>query len=287
MSNVDAPRTVFGIHVISAARAPAAIVFRRGPHRWWHIARWHLDTGDIEGGAWFRGSLYPRRCDLSPDGELLYYFALKSSQREFLGMTGLQTYSAVSKAPWLFALAAWREIGTYTRGYHFIEGPPDEGQIEIGSPVTEVAGQARRRYRLVRTDPRQYDAERRRGWIEHEDCPPRAPSDLWDGARSVILMKPSPDGKRRLVLADQEFASNDPGRVEGRRAVYQLEKGRRTTPLPEAAWADWDSVGRLLVATREGNLQIHNVESGALVREVSLGPVRVAPRPAPAWAQSW
>ena len=275
------------IHVIRAARAPAAVVFRRGPSRWWHIARWHLDTGDIEGGAWFHGTLYPRRCDLSPDGELLSYFALKSSHREFLGKTGLQTYSAVSKAPWLFALAAWSEMGTWTRGYHFIEGSPDEGAYLIDFPEVGDLEPMKKRYRLVRTDPLQYTTELRRGWVEHEQCPPRKPSDMWDEQRSVILTRSSPDGKRRLVLTDQGWEGRATGRVEGRSPLFRLEKGRKTTELPGAAWADWDSVGRLLIATREGALQIHNVESGALVREVGLDPLRPNPRPAPAWAQSW
>jgi hypothetical protein len=276
-----------GIHVIRAARAPAAVVFRHGPRRWWHISRWHLDTGDVEGGAWLYGQLYPRRCDVSPDGELLYYFAMKQSEREFLGMTGLQTYSVVSKVPWLFALAAWSHAGTYTRGFHFAEGSPEEGEYRVDYPQLGDLDPMKKRYRLVRTDPRQYDNELRRGWVEHEQCPPRKPSDGWDEQRSVILAKPSPDGKRRLVLRDREWVASVPGRIEGRSPAFELEKGRRTTELPEAAWADWDSVGRLLVATREGKLQIRNVESGALVREVALAPPRPSPRAAPAWAQSW
>jgi hypothetical protein len=46
-------------------------------------------------------------------------------------------------------------------------------------------------------------------------------------------------------------------------------------------------VGRLLVATREGTLQIRIAESGRLVREVALDPVLPRPRESPAWAQRW
>jgi hypothetical protein len=277
----------FSIHVIQATRVPAAVVFRRGPSQWWHIARWHLDTGEVEGGAWFRGALYPRRCDLSPDGKLLYYFALKGTRREFLGMTGVQTYSAVSKAPWLFALAAWRELGTWTRGYHFIEGSPEEGQIEIGRPDAGDAGPLGGRYRLACTGVLQYEAERRRGWVEHEACPPRKPSDAWDERRSVILTRPSPAGRGRLVLTDQGWSTEGPGRIEGRSAVYRIEEGRRSTELPEAAWASFDQVGRLLVATRQGQLQIRDAGSGKVVREASVGELKPSPRAAPDWAQRW
>jgi hypothetical protein len=263
------------------------VVFRRGPSRWWYLARWHLDTGDIEGGAWFHGGLYPRRCDLSPDGELLCYLAMKSSKREFVSRPGLQIYSVVSKAPWLFALAAWDVGDTWTRGFHFAEGPPEEGEYRRDFPEAGDLEPMKKRYRLVRTDPWQYEHERRRGWVEHEQCPPRKPTDGWDEQRSVILARTSPDGQRRLILRDRGWEAHTAGRVEGRSPTFEVVKGHTTTELPEAAWADWDSVGRLLVATREGTLQIRIAESGRLVREVALDPVLPRPRESPAWAQRW
>ena len=67
------------IYALVAANAPTAIVFRRGPSDWWHLGRWDLETGGFESGAWLRGRLYPRRCDLSPDGALLLAFILKQT----------------------------------------------------------------------------------------------------------------------------------------------------------------------------------------------------------------
>lgn len=49
--------------ILFAARAPVAVIFRRGR------------------GHWFHGRIYTRRCDLSPDGELLVYFASKFNRR--------------------------------------------------------------------------------------------------------------------------------------------------------------------------------------------------------------
>ena len=63
------------LHVLPAAGAPDAVVLRRGPSDWWHVLRWRLDTREVQPGAWFSGRLYSRRCDVSPDGRLLGYFA--------------------------------------------------------------------------------------------------------------------------------------------------------------------------------------------------------------------
>jgi hypothetical protein len=49
------------------------------------------------------GTVYPQRCDLSPDGRYLCYFAFKGDSTWDLGAT----YIAISRLPWLTALAAW------------------------------------------------------------------------------------------------------------------------------------------------------------------------------------
>ena len=43
-----------------------------------HVSR-DLEAPAYEPGAWLRGTIYPQRCDLSPDGRWFAYFALKAS----------------------------------------------------------------------------------------------------------------------------------------------------------------------------------------------------------------
>ena len=83
-------------------------MIRRGPTSWCGVGRWDVAAGRYEHGAWLRGRIYPQRCDLSPDGNWLCYFALQSSAGWELGWT----YVAVSRLPWLYALAARRTDGT-------------------------------------------------------------------------------------------------------------------------------------------------------------------------------
>jgi hypothetical protein len=279
------------LYCIVAAAAPTALVFQRGPGRRWGLHRLDLSSGNLEQGAAFKGTLYPRRCDLSPDGSLLSYFALKGGNGEFMGQRGVKTYSAVSKAPWLFALAAWPESGTWTRGAHFEanSGAAVRGTSVMGPALLGDINPLATNYRLTlqKTAAQQYATERRRGWVEDADCPARGANDVWDERRNVVLTKLRPAGRHsaRLIIRD---SGRQAGGIEGRCPNYSIEQRKSLVELENVTWADWDPYGRLLVATRDSRLQIRDADSPALkvVREHVL--VEPVPnQPAPAWAQRW
>lgn len=274
-------------YAMIATEAPVAAVFTRVGRNLWMTGRWDLRSATFDEGAWFRGTLWPRRSDLSPNGAWLCYFASKSSSRPWPGIHnagGYRVFSAVSKLPWLFALAACREAGTWGRGFHFTDAAHNEFGAQAGDlkPVLE-------RYGLVRTAPLQYAVERRRGWTEHESCPPRDPKDVWDEERSTILTKPRRDGRIRLMLSDRGYDLDADGRIENRSPAYHLECENGRLSLKEAAWADWDHTGRLLVATNAGQLQIRDVKWPELtvLREHDLNAHTPTPHQAPVWARSW
>lgn len=273
------------LYGILATHAPTAIVlFRKGP--WWILARWDLDTPSFTEGASFKGKLYPRRCDLSPDGRLFSYFALKGKGGEFLGQSGLKTYHAISRAPWLFALAAWAEAGTYTRGQHFASAteapPPPTADHGDASKLTQL------RLGLVRTPPEAYAAEQRRGWVEAADCPARGPNDMWDERRAVALVKPRPGGAETLRLEDDGLVDSALG-FDNRRPRYRWTSGTRgkeSASLDGADWCDWDASGRLLVAGQQ-RLRILDGSSRKELWSKDLSSIVANPRPAPDWAHSW
>ena len=88
------------LYSILAREAKRAVVFRRGPSKRVQLLVWHTDTDKFEEGQWFKGRIYERRCDLSPSGKLLIYFAAKHKLPYF-------SWTAVSKPPFLTALAMW------------------------------------------------------------------------------------------------------------------------------------------------------------------------------------
>lgn len=65
------------IHAIIARERRRAVVFRRGPSKKVAVIGWNLNTDEFTTGQWFKGRIYEYRCDLSPDGRYLLYFAAK------------------------------------------------------------------------------------------------------------------------------------------------------------------------------------------------------------------
>ena len=65
------------LHAILARRGPNAVVFRRGPSDKVAVIGWDRSNDTFTLGQWLRGRIYPLRCDLSPKGEHLIYFAAK------------------------------------------------------------------------------------------------------------------------------------------------------------------------------------------------------------------
>ena len=269
------PARLFGI---PATRAPIVAVFRRGPSAWSHVGRWDVARGVYEPGAWIRANLYPQRCDVSPDGRWLCYFTLKMPGRWKAG----STYVALSRLPWLAALAAWGTNGTWTRGAHFVDDPR---LWEVGEPDEGDAGPCRGKFGLAVTRPAMFAVERRRGWTETADSPPRNERDVWDEQRGsgVTMEKPRPrtSGRVRLRVHGYFAAFRD---SPAKDVMYELFDGTQVTALAEAQWADWDAAGRLLVATRDGRLQIRELGEGSprVVSEADAGtggPRPVAPPP--------
>jgi hypothetical protein len=104
------------LFIIFASHAHEAVVFRRGPSTWFHIARWDTKNDKFYPGAWIRGRIYPERCDLSPDGELLLYFI---HQHRKWQTDYRSSWNAISRSPWLHALGLWSQGTTYGGGGRF------------------------------------------------------------------------------------------------------------------------------------------------------------------------
>jgi hypothetical protein len=275
MTPSSAPR----IYCIPATRAPVVAVFRLGPSRWSHIGRWDLAAGRYEPGGWLRGRIFPRRSDLSPDGQYLCYFAHKPNATWEHG----EAYVALSKLPWLTALHAFATCGTWTRGYDFTEDGSRDNVFAERLPIP---------YGLRSIPAAQFANERRRGWVEAEDSPVRDPGDAWDIHRNARMRKSQPEGTRVLCVESVGFAGGAFGvdqSVDGLRVRYSLESEGDLELLDDLQWADWSRDGQLLVATRSGLLQVRNLESNgsSIVFETDLSNLEPNPTPAPGWAQHW
>ncbi|MCP4308075.1 MAG: hypothetical protein GY788_25015 [bacterium] len=265
---MTSPR-VFGI---PATQAPVVAVIRRGPSDWTHIGAWRTDTDTYEPGAWLRGTIYPQKCDLSADGRLFAYSAMKQPGDWPAGAV----YEAISRLPWLTALAAWGSGTTYTRGVRFAAA----ADSDVGEPDVGDAPPLGLRWNR----PVQFCVERRRGWIESEDTPPRADGGPWDENRRVEMTKSQPRGRRLLHVDGRytAFRAGDPGAG----VSYWMTEDEDIAAL-DVQWADWDRDGDLLVATSAGVLQRRNLTTGVTTDVMDLNQLRPRPQPAPDWAHSW
>ncbi len=275
MTNTPAPR----IYCIPATEAPVVAVFRRGPTDWSHVGRWDLAQHQYEPGAWLHGRIFPRRSDLSPDGRLLCYFAHKPTSTWEHG----EAYVALSKLPWLTALHAFGTCGTWTRGYYFTEDGAGDDTEDAKLPIS---------YGLRSLPVVQFANERRRGWEEASDCPPRDPKDMWDERRNVRMEKRQPGGHHLLRVeslgrAGEEFGVDQA--VDGLRVLYSLQSDGDLQLLDDVQWADWDRDGQLLVATRSGTLQVWNwqADRAETLFEEDLSLLEPKRTHAPSWATRW
>ena len=148
-------------------------------------------------------------------------------------------------------------------------GPPGRFTIDVVTPgVTRSPGLA---VWLRSIAPAQFATEQRRGWVEAADSPPRHSGDTWDQHRNARMNKPQPLGDHVLTVESEGHAGGEFGNeqaVDGLVVRYAIEAG--DLDLLDVQWADWDHAGRLLVATRTGQLQIRDLDRGEIVSEHDL-----------------
>jgi hypothetical protein len=106
------------LFVIPARDEAVAVIFRRGPSRWYHIIQWNTRRDTFTHGAWIKGRIYEEKCDISPDGQLLLCFIHQGSR---CGTPYTTAWTAISRTPWLQALAVWPEGSTWAGGGRFLD----------------------------------------------------------------------------------------------------------------------------------------------------------------------
>jgi hypothetical protein len=148
------------------------------------------------------------------------------------------TYFAVSKVPWLKALAAWETCGTWTWGCEF----SDSGRLEVQAAMGKEPFQGNYRGEFsvagMSTEWLKRDLwnELKRGWRLAQ---PGDPLLAETSGNQIGLRHDQPGGKATLGLIHQgvDFSR---GGMEGVQLDYFLQtKADDVAPLDHAAWADW------------------------------------------------
>lgn len=308
------PAVACRLFVILAREAPVGVIFRRGPSKWTQIIKWHTDTDTFEPGAWFHGQMYPGRCDLSPDGAKLIYFAMggnyseRNEDRVFPS-----AWTAISKTPWLTALCVWPNGDTHYGGGLFetdtkvwvnqwdcwrpgylLDGysaPPDL-EISHDHPFWDhhwhtLFRLERSGWKSIQSYPsgsiplfrRQPDGTMK---VEPTDpnCPLHTPSYI-----RTVHQKPNAGGSHSLIMTSTYV------HIGQNSQTFDLRDNERQTSrsIEGSVWVDWDKQGRLLYA-REGKLFAADIRYTDEIRSEELAdfnsskPKRTK---SPEWAWEW
>jgi hypothetical protein len=111
------PRPPARIHILLARTAPVGVVLRRGPSKFFCAMGWNRLDDSFMAGQWFKGRVYERRSDLSPDGQSLLYFAMEGKPQP--GSQG--AWTAISRAPYFKPVAQWTKPDCWNGGGLFID----------------------------------------------------------------------------------------------------------------------------------------------------------------------
>lgn len=282
------------LHLLLAREADVAVIFRRGPSKRVELVRWDTRADTFERGHWFHGRIYERRADLSPDGELLVYFASKISRRTLADAEGYSyAWTAVSRPPWLTALALWPRGDCWHGGGVWLG--PRRLLLNHRPEVAILHPEHRPRGLQVEPNPA----------AQGEDDPifsRRLARDGWELLRewevewmreALGFVTHAPELRARRHPGGLPYRVTLERRLDGLkyRETFGVEGPAGPVPLPPGRidWVDWDHRGRLVVL-HSGGVRAAEVAMGGVGEPrtlIDLTADTPAPRQAPPRARSW
>jgi hypothetical protein len=267
------------IHLLAAQKAPLVVVLRRKPTRVFHVLRWNTRTDAIEAGSWFTGRLYEKRCDVSPDGAWMIYFAASPGSAS--------TWTGLAHPPWLRAIAWHAGTGTWLGGGFWRDASTLCVTAYPGWAAPDLQAGAERLPFTVERHDWQRDAgdlevlthRFDRDWVfDAAQSAPRTP--VAQGAnwstRGVTW-----SWTRRPSLRHPTLRVRGP--VEGATG-FDFSLDEEPALLAGADWADYDALGQLVFA-REGVLYrstLADLRDARVTQSIDLEPLQRPQRAASA-----
>jgi hypothetical protein len=216
---------------------------------------WHLATDTIEAGQWFKGRMYERRCDLSPAGDRLVYFAASFHQP-------LYSWTAISRPPYLTALAllpkgdCWGGGGLFhTHGICASTTDPTRFSFPPASHYLAVSKSSPLAITLVaaRTPPIMSMRMIRDGWIHVPSDGEIEPLGRWSRYSwrfdPPLTIQNSIDSRGDVLLRKHLHAIHErQARCYVETADLANQEGRTTFEFGRIDWMDLDHNGDTLYA---------------------------------------
>ncbi len=242
------------IYGIMARAAPICVLFRRGPSKWTQLVKWHTNTDTFEAGHWFKGRVYERRCDVSPDGRFLIYFAAKINTRTIEDTDGYTyAWTAISSPPQYKALMLWPK-GDCWHGGGLFRGDRDvwlNHRPEVANPhpnhMSSLFTFIPNPDACGEDDPIHSKRLERDGWVcTQEGDFKEVGCGNWKTERPQTWEKRARAGKElRRELRAFDFDSYGGPYVE---SFALVRKNGSSQPIEGASWAELDQKGKLVFA---------------------------------------
>lgn len=289
MNRIIYPR----IHFIIAADEPVAVIFRRGPSKWTQLIHWNLNDNKFTFGQWFKGRVYERRSDLTPNGKYLVYFVNKFNKQTLEDKEYTTNWTAISKPPYFTALAlfpkgdCWHGGGIFKDNVtlflnhnseaskphpkHKPEGitiiPNDDARGE-DDPIFSM--------RLLK-----YNWEIVQKW------------DVKYFGFNQFYKTLNPEIREKINIKTKEklFLERSLNFLTYKEEFYYQNAFNDKIKLYDVNWAEWDNLGRLVIAKKgkmyisninERNINIENMEE--LINLNYSKPTLIKPNE---WASNW
>lgn len=246
---MSAPPFPARLHVLLARNAPVGLVIRRGPSKSTAFVGWNRTDDTFRVGQWLRGRVYERRCDISPDGRHLIYFAMNGRPNTATG----GSWTALSRTPYLKALTlygkgdCWNGGGLFRddHSYWLNDGPFPHIRLQDDAPLTRVDHMPAV---LGECPPVYYERLVRDGWTLGETI----------GAEShtrVVLIDKTVSPRWTLRKRAHATVNAGPGRGCYFDTHELIDRAGRALPREDWEWADvadrrlvYASSGRLFAA---------------------------------------
>ena len=242
------------LYALLAREAPFGVVFRRGPSKSVLLIGWNTANDTFQPGQWLKGRIYERRCDLSPQGNLLVYFAANYQKPHY-------SWTALSRPPFLTALAMWPKGDGWGGGGLFLSRTRlalnhRDGELKLADglsiPKWLKVEQFGQRPGWGEDEPIHFERLERDGWVL-VDFPTKTKDDFgakvwWEFSPPIRWRKPNPKWPKRYSLEMSII-----GIKEKDGPWYLIEHSvkrdeDRADNIGRSDWADWSQSGDLLFA---------------------------------------
>ena len=252
------------IHLLVAKEAPIAVIIRRKPSKCFHIIKWHLKTGQFEHGSWFKGKLYPMRCDLSWDGKFMSYLAMGSKG---------ETWNGVCEAPWLKTIlesentGTWNGGGIFWRRDEFLSNQTDDVELDKKGDWPKTIKISRLQTFVGEDESMLYHRFQRDGWklaiegelhdtFDSEGCfmpdhqMPWKHHHQWKPTKNHPVLQTKFVGYRGSYFGDDDWeAQSDIYEARSGRIFHFELLGYPDLLGPQVDWATWTFTGDLIWTT--------------------------------------